>query len=159
TKILARPSRDLDFVQVFAANVTELQRLGPRAIRAAKDDAILWVAYPKGGKTKAVTDLPATPWWKRRDVLGEITGEKGYRPVACATYHRRHGCRLPISRCPGQSGEYARRPFGGTWNARHRRWMERVRGKKPRHPLPARARAIRLARGHAPAMPTDVERR
>lgn len=53
--------------------------------RPAKDrDGILWVAYPKGGKTKAVTDLPATPWWKHRDVLGEITGEKGYRPVAFA---------------------------------------------------------------------------
>jgi len=84
TKILAGPSRDLDFVQVFAANVAELRRLGPRAIRAAKHDAILWVAYPKGGKTKAVTDLPAMPWWKHRDVLGEITGEKGYRPIAFA---------------------------------------------------------------------------
>jgi len=84
TKILARPSKDLDFVQVFAANVAELQRLGPRAIRAAKPDGILWVAYPKGGKTKAATDLPATPWWTHRDVLGEITGEKGYRPVGFA---------------------------------------------------------------------------
>ena len=84
TKVLARPSRDLDFVQVFAANVAELRRLGPRAIRAAKPDGILWVAYPKGGKTKAVTDLPATPWWKHRDVLGEITGQKGYRPIAFA---------------------------------------------------------------------------
>jgi len=84
TKLLARPSRDLDFVQIFAANKSQLQHLGPRAIRAAKPDGILWVAYPKGGKTKAVTDLPASPWWKHRDVLGEITGEKGYRPVAFA---------------------------------------------------------------------------
>jgi hypothetical protein len=83
-KIRSRPSKDLDFVQLFAANVAELRRLGPRAIRAAKPDGILWVAYPKGGKTKAVTDLPATPWWKQRDVLGEITGERGYRPVAFA---------------------------------------------------------------------------
>ena len=84
TKIRARPSKGLDFVQFFAANTAELRRLGPRAIRAAKPDGILWVAYPKGGKTKAVTDLPATPWWKHRDVLGEITGEKGYRPVGFA---------------------------------------------------------------------------
>ena len=83
-KIRAQPSKDLDFVQVFAANTSELRRLGPRAIRAAKPDGILWVAYPKGGKTKAVTDLPATPWWKHRDVLDEITGEKGYRPVGFA---------------------------------------------------------------------------
>jgi len=83
-KISSRPSKDLDFVQVFAANAAELRRLGPRAIRAAKPDGILWIAYPKGGKTKGVTDLPATPWWKHRDVLGEITGEKGYRLVAFA---------------------------------------------------------------------------
>jgi hypothetical protein len=83
-KMLARPSKDLDFVQVFATNVAELRRYGPRAIRAAKPDGLLWVAYPKGGKTKAVTDLPATPWWKHRDVLGEITGERGYRPVGFA---------------------------------------------------------------------------
>ena len=82
--LMSRPSRDLDFVQVFARDVAELRRLGPRALRAAKDDGVLWVAYPKGGKTKAVTDLPATPWWKHRDVLGEITGETGYKPVAFA---------------------------------------------------------------------------
>jgi hypothetical protein len=84
TRIFARPSNDLDFVQLFASNIAELRRLGPRAIRAAKPGGILWVAYPKGGKTKGVTDLPATPWWTHRDVLGEITGEKGYRPVAFA---------------------------------------------------------------------------
>jgi hypothetical protein len=83
-RLLSRPTRDLDFVQLFAANIAELKRLGPRAIRAAQADAILWVAYPKGGKTKAVTDLPASPWWKRRDVLGEVTGVKGYKPIALA---------------------------------------------------------------------------
>jgi hypothetical protein len=56
-----RPSKDLDFVQVFAANVAELRRVGPRAIRATKSGGILWVACPKGGKTKAATELPATP--------------------------------------------------------------------------------------------------
>ena len=81
-RLLARASKDLDFVQVFAATVAELQRFGPRAIRSAKPGGFLWVAYPKGGKTKAVTDLPAIPWWMQRDVFGEITGEKGYRPVA-----------------------------------------------------------------------------
>jgi hypothetical protein len=84
TKIGSRLANDRDFVQVFAANTAELRRLGPRAIRATKPGGILWIAYPKGGKTKGVTDLPATPWWKHRDVLGEITGEKGYRLVAFA---------------------------------------------------------------------------
>src|SRR5260370_24849111 len=43
---------------------------------------LLWVAYPKGGVTGGATDLPATPWWTKRDVLGEITGEIGFKPVA-----------------------------------------------------------------------------
>ena len=29
-----------------------------------------------------MTDLPATPWWMQRDVLGEITSVTGYKPVA-----------------------------------------------------------------------------
>jgi hypothetical protein len=41
-KIRSRPSKDLDFVQVFAANAAELRRLSPRAIRAAKPEGILW---------------------------------------------------------------------------------------------------------------------
>src|SRR5438876_4281809 len=80
TKIRVRPSKDLDFVQFFAANTAELRWLRPRAIRAAKSDGILWVAYPKGGKTTAVTDLRPTPWWKHGTALGEIRGEKGNRP-------------------------------------------------------------------------------
>ena len=71
-------------MQVFARDVAELRRLGPRAISAAKGDGIVWVAYPKGGKTKAVTDLPASPWWIRRDVLGEITGLTGFKAIALA---------------------------------------------------------------------------
>ena len=31
---------------------------------------LLWIAYPKGGVSKGATDLPATPWWTKRDVLG-----------------------------------------------------------------------------------------
>jgi len=75
-------SKDLDFVQLFVNDAAELRELGPAAIRAVKPDGLLWVTYPKGGKTRGATDLPATPWWHRRDVLGEITGETGYVPVA-----------------------------------------------------------------------------
>jgi hypothetical protein len=69
-------------VQVFASSVAEFRRYGPRAIRAARSGGILWSAHPKGGKTKGVTDLPASPWWVHRDVLGEITGAKGYTVAA-----------------------------------------------------------------------------
>jgi hypothetical protein len=71
-----------DFVQVFAADVDELRRLAPPAIASVKPGGWLWITYPKGGKTRGVTDLPATPWWHRRDVLQEIAGVTGYRPVA-----------------------------------------------------------------------------
>jgi hypothetical protein len=71
-----------DAVQLFVNGVEELRRLGPAAIRAVKPDGILWVTYPKGGMARGVTDLPASPSWIKRDVLGEITSEFGYKPVA-----------------------------------------------------------------------------
>jgi hypothetical protein len=71
-----------DVVQLFVSNVDELRTLGPSAINAVRPDGLLWVAYPKGGVTRGATDLPATPWWTKRDVLGEITGETGLKPVA-----------------------------------------------------------------------------
>ncbi len=71
-----------DVVQLFVNTVDELRTLGPSAIKAVKPDGLLWIAYPKGGSAAGATDLPATPWWTKRDVLGEITGETGYKPVA-----------------------------------------------------------------------------
>jgi hypothetical protein len=73
---------EYDAVLLFVKDVEELRRLGTAAIRAARPNGLLWIAYPKGGKTRNATDLPATPWWVQRDVLGEITSETGYKPVA-----------------------------------------------------------------------------
>jgi streptogramin lyase len=77
-----KPDQTFDAVQLFASNVEELRTLGPGAIHAVKPDGLLWIAYPKGGQAPGGTDLPATPWWTKRDVLGEITGEAGLKPVA-----------------------------------------------------------------------------
>ena len=71
-----------DVVQLFVNNVDELRTLGPPAIKAVKLGGLLWIAYPKDGATRGVTDLPATPWWTKRAVLGELTGDGGYKPVA-----------------------------------------------------------------------------
>src|SRR4029077_7148909 len=71
-----------DVVLLFVNDVAELRALGPSAINALKPDALLWIAYPKGGAAAGGPALPATPWWTKRDVLGEITGETGYKPVA-----------------------------------------------------------------------------
>ena len=75
-------NRAYDAVILFVTDVEELRRLGSPAARAMRPNGLLWIAYPKGGGTKGETDLPATPWWVQRDVLGEITAEKGYKPVA-----------------------------------------------------------------------------
>jgi len=71
-----------DVVLLFVKDTDELRRLGPPAIHAAKSNGLIWITYPKGGKTKGSTDLPATPWWVQRDVLGEITSERGYKAVS-----------------------------------------------------------------------------
>ena len=75
-------NREYDAVVLFVKNAEELQRLGATAIQAARGTGLLWITYPKGGKTAGATDLPATPWWVRRDVLGEITSVKGYKPAS-----------------------------------------------------------------------------
>lgn len=77
-----RPQATYDAVQLFVHDEDELRRLGPAAMRSVKPAGMLWITYPKGGKTRAATDLPATPWWTQRDVLGDITSERGYKPVA-----------------------------------------------------------------------------
>lgn len=69
-------------VQLFVATADELRRLGPSAIHAVKPQGLLWITYPKGGPARGATDLPATPWWTQRDVLGEITSVTRYKPVA-----------------------------------------------------------------------------
>lgn len=80
-----RPDDVFDAVQLFVSGVEELRTLWPAAIRAVGQDGLLWVTYPRGGKTSGVTDPPASPRWIKRDVLGEITSESGYKPVALVT--------------------------------------------------------------------------
>ncbi len=77
-----RPGATYDAVLLFVKDTDELRRLGPAAIQAARPNGLLWITYPKGGKTIGATDLPATPSWVQRDVLGEITSETGYKPVS-----------------------------------------------------------------------------
>ena len=67
---------------LFVKDADKLRRLGSAAVHAATPNGLLWITYPKGGKTEGMTDLPATPLWVRRDVLGEMTGETGYKAVA-----------------------------------------------------------------------------
>jgi hypothetical protein len=77
-----QPQETYDVVQLFVSDVEELRRLGRDAVKAVKPNGLLWITCPKGGQSRAATDLPATPWWMQRDVLGEVTSETGYKPVA-----------------------------------------------------------------------------
>ncbi|HUY74826.1 MAG TPA: hypothetical protein VMW11_09970 [Candidatus Dormibacteraeota bacterium] len=71
-----------DVVQLFVRDAEELRRFGREAVKALKPNGLLWITYPSGGQGGGATDLPATAWWMRRDVLGELTSETGYKPVA-----------------------------------------------------------------------------
>jgi len=52
-----------DWIQIFAQNSTELARLAPRAFKALKPDAILWISFPKGS-SKIQTDLTRDKGWE-----------------------------------------------------------------------------------------------
>jgi len=51
-----------DWIQIFVQNKAELDRLAPKAARALKPDAILWVSFPKGS-SNAQTDLTRDQGW------------------------------------------------------------------------------------------------
>ena len=63
TEVATKLSPGRDLVQVFVANLADLDKFIPDAVAARKPGGLLWVAYPKGG-TKAGTDL-------NRDILWE----------------------------------------------------------------------------------------
>lgn len=69
----ASPAADRgDAVLLFVRNRDELETLGESFFRAARDDRLAWLAYPKAGQLQ--TDLS-------RDILWEQTKSRGVRPV------------------------------------------------------------------------------
>lgn len=51
-----------DFVQLFVSERAELEHLGPKAVRAVKNDGLLWISYPK--KSSGVkTDINRDVGW------------------------------------------------------------------------------------------------
>ena len=55
-KLLRRAGRELDFVQLFVRSAAELARRAPKALAAARHDAVLWICYPKKS-SKVKSDL------------------------------------------------------------------------------------------------------
>ena len=71
----ARAADDVDHadaVLLFATNKEELDQRARPFVEAARRDALAWLAYPKAGQLD--TDL-------NRDILWEMLGERGIRPV------------------------------------------------------------------------------
>jgi hypothetical protein len=59
-------------VIAFVTNSSELDSTAAPVIRAARDDRLAWIAYPKAGKLN--TDLS-------RDVLARLALDRGIQPV------------------------------------------------------------------------------
>ncbi|HEY6073736.1 MAG TPA: hypothetical protein VIV15_10165 [Anaerolineales bacterium] len=51
-----------DWIQFFVRNKAELDQLAPRAFKALKPSAILWISFPKGS-SKIQTDLTRDRGW------------------------------------------------------------------------------------------------
>jgi hypothetical protein len=72
-ELAEHPEGSFDFVQVFTKDKSELERFLPSALQAVKHDALLWIAYPKGG-VKAGTDL-------NRDILWDAVAQHHFSGV------------------------------------------------------------------------------
>lgn len=62
-EVLEKLQGKFDWVQFFARNKAELERLLPKAVRALKPESLLWVTFPKG-TSKMQTDLTRDKGWE-----------------------------------------------------------------------------------------------
>jgi hypothetical protein len=73
TQLVDATAGEVDFCHLFAVDSAQLVELLPTALAACKYDGLLWISYPKKS-SKVASDLS-------RDVLWELPGETGLRPV------------------------------------------------------------------------------
>lgn len=66
-ELVTVPEGQFDFVLVFVKNLADVQKFVPEAAQVVKHDALLWIAYPKGG-AKAGTDV-------NRDILWDAVAQ------------------------------------------------------------------------------------
>jgi hypothetical protein len=62
-ELVAFSEEPCDFALVFVKNMADLQQFLPTVAQTVKYDALLWIAYPKGG-AKAGTDLNRDLLWE-----------------------------------------------------------------------------------------------
>ena len=61
-ELVTETEGQFDFVQVFVKNLVDVEKFVPEAAKLVKHDALLWIAYPKGG-AKVGTDLNRDILW------------------------------------------------------------------------------------------------
>lgn len=74
TELDGSEASSYDFVQAFALNAADVERLGPLALRAVKPDGLLWMCYPKG-TSKLKTNI-------NRDIGWRVLSEAGWEGIA-----------------------------------------------------------------------------
>jgi hypothetical protein len=52
-----------DWIQIFVKSKAELEALAPKAAKALKPEALLWISFPKGS-SKIQTDLTRDQGWE-----------------------------------------------------------------------------------------------
>lgn len=73
-ELLNEPSNDVDFIQLFVKNSTELKQLFGTLLHYIKNDGLIWVSYPKKS-SKLKSDL-------HRDILVSLLHEYGHEGVS-----------------------------------------------------------------------------
>jgi hypothetical protein len=68
-EISQKLSGKFDWIQIFVRNKKELDVLAPKAVKALKTDAMLWLSFPKG-VSKIQTDLTRDQGWDVVKTLG-----------------------------------------------------------------------------------------
>jgi hypothetical protein len=64
----------IDFLLAFVTKLSEIEQLAQTVGKKAKDDAIVWFAYPKGTSKKYKCEF-------NRDTGWEALGKEGFEPV------------------------------------------------------------------------------
>jgi hypothetical protein len=72
-KVVAKSSRAVDLIQIFAATKAEMTELFLKVKPLLKEEGLLWATYPKAGQLD--TDL-------KREVVWECGQAVGMRPVS-----------------------------------------------------------------------------
>jgi len=73
-RLMDHPAEPVEFVQLFVKHTTELENLGPEALKLCEPTSLFWISYPKQS-SGIESDL-------NRDIIWRMMENTGWRPVA-----------------------------------------------------------------------------